>query len=206
MKMLEVKNLTVKFGSREIFKDFSYTFPENDIYCITGASGCGKTTLLRTIGGLLKPTRGTVLIHGKRVIKPNSDAAIVFQRYDNFPWLNTMDNALFAVKMQRKVNQEDRHIAKVTLERFGLGDALDKYPHELSGGMNQRLAMAAVIMQNPPVLLMDEPLSALDPENRANLQDFLLELNDGTRLIIIVTHSDDEAMKLSKGKILKLCA
>ena len=203
--MLEIKNLTIKLGGREIFKDFSHTFPDNDIYCITGASGCGKTTLLRTIGGLLKPTRGTVLMHGKKVIKPNRDAAIVFQRYDNFPWLNTMDNALFAVKMQRKVNQEDRRIAKLTLERFGLSDALDKYPRELSGGMNQRLAMAAVIMQNPPVLLMDEPLSALDPENRANLQDFLLELNDGSRLIIIVTHSDEEAEKLSKGKILKLC-
>jgi len=204
MKMLEIRNLTVKFGSREILKDFSYTFPENDIYCITGASGCGKTTLLRTIGGLIKPTGGQVIINGKKVIKPNRDAAIVFQRYDNFPWLNTIDNALFAIKMQRKVKQEDRHIAKLTLERFGLGDALNKYPRELSGGMNQRLAMAAVIMQNPPVLLMDEPLSALDPENRANLQDFLLELNDGTRLIIIVTHSDEEAEKLSKGKILKL--
>jgi len=204
MKMIEIKELTVKFRENTVLHNFSHIFPKNDIYCITGASGCGKTTLLRVIGGLLKPNSGEALHNGKKILKPNRDIAIVFQRYENFPWLTVLDNALFPIKMQRKVTKNDKEYATALLEKFGLGDSVQKYPHELSGGMNQRLAMAGVIMQNPPLLLMDEPLSALDPENRKNLQDFLLAFNDGTRQIIIVTHSEEEAQRLSEGRILRL--
>lgn len=202
--MIEVKNIRVVFGEKIVFDNYSVTLPEKDIYCITGKSGCGKTTLLRVISGLHEANSGEVIVNGKKVIKPSKDIGVVYQKYENFPWLNVLNNVLFPIKMQRKVLQEDRIKAMEILERFGLHKDANKFPHELSGGMNQRLAMSSAIMHNPPVLLMDEPLSALDPENRESLQDFLLEFNKGDNQIVIVTHSNEEAEKLSKGKVIKL--
>jgi len=202
--VIEVKNIRVVFGEKIVFDNYSVTLPEKDIYCITGKSGCGKTTLLRVISGLHEANSGEVIVNGKKVIKPSKDIGVVYQKYENFPWLNVLNNVLFPIKMQRKVLQEDRIKAMEILERFGLHKDANKFPHELSGGMNQRLAMSSAIMHNPPVLLMDEPLSALDPENRESLQDFLLEFNKGDNQIVIVTHSNEEAEKLSKGKVIKL--
>ncbi|MCL2398556.1 MAG: ABC transporter ATP-binding protein [Defluviitaleaceae bacterium] len=202
--MIVVDNITIKFGNKVIFENFTAKFSDLDIYCIVGKSGCGKSTLLRAISGLLKPSAGQIIVNDKVVKKPSAEIAVMYQRYENYPWLSVLDNTLFPVKMQRKITNADKDRAVDILERFGLADDLKKLPHELSGGMNQRLAMASVIMNNPPVLLMDEPLSALDPENREKLQDFLLEFNNGDNQIIIVTHSMEEAEKLSKGKILKL--
>jgi ABC-type nitrate/sulfonate/bicarbonate transport system ATPase subunit len=202
--MIIVDNITIKYGDKIVLQDFSVKFTALDIYCIVGKSGCGKTSLLRTIGGLLKPTRGQVIVNNRIVTKPSASVAVMYQRYENYPWLSVLDNALFPIKMQRKVTKDDKGKAMEVLDKFGLADDAKKFPHELSGGMNQRLAMASVIMHNPPVLLMDEPLSALDPENRERLQDFLLEFNKGDNQIIIVTHSMEEAEKLSNGKILKL--
>lgn len=202
--MVEVKNISIKYDDKVVLDDFSVTFPENDIYCIVGSSGCGKTSLLRAISGLLRPSAGEVVVNGKVVKKPSKEVAVMYQKYENYPWLTVYQNVLFPIKMQRKITDEDKTRAVEILERFGLKGELKKLPHELSGGMNQRLALASVIMNSPPVLLMDEPLSALDPENRASLQEFLLEFNRGENQIIIVTHSMDEAEKLSNGKILHL--
>jgi len=202
--MIEVKNVTIKYGDKVVLDDFSVNFAENGIYCIVGPSGCGKSSLLRVISGLLKPAGGEVLINGKAVRKPSKDIAVMYQQYENYPWLNVLQNVLFPIKMQRRITDEDKTKANKILESFGLEGENDKLPHELSGGMNQRLALASVIMHNPPVLLMDEPLSALDPENRLKLQEFLLEFSKGDHLIIIVTHSMDEAEKLSQGKIVRL--
>ena len=202
--MIEVKNISVTFDGQIIFDNYSVTLPEKDIYCITGKSGCGKTTLLRVISGLHEADSGEVIVNGKKITKPSKDIGVVYQKYENFPWLSVLNNVLFPIKMQRKVLEQDRLKAMEILERFGLHKDAHKFPHELSGGMNQRLAMSSVIMHNPPVLLMDEPLSALDPENRESLQDFLLEFNNGDNQIVIVTHSNEEAEKLSKGKVIKL--
>jgi len=204
MVMVVVDNITIKFGNKVVLKDFSVKFTELDIYCIVGKSGCGKTSLLRVIAGLLKPHAGQIIVNNEIVKKPSAGIAVMYQRYENYPWLSVIDNALFPIKMQRKVTAQDKNKAMDILERFGLADDAKKLPNELSGGMNQRLAMASVILHNPPVLLMDEPLSALDPENREQLQDFLLEFNKRDNQIIIVTHSMEEAEKLSQGKILRM--
>lgn len=201
--MIEVKNVSIHFDEKTIFNNFSLVMPENDIYCIVGKSGCGKSTLLRAIGGLQKYT-GEIIVNDRKIVKPSRDVAIMYQRYDNFPWLNALDNTLFPIKMIRKPTEQDKEQAMAILKTFELDKDSKKYPHELSGGMNQRLAMASVIMQNPPVLLMDEPLSALDPETRVNLQEFILRFNQLHNQIVIVTHSFEEAEKLSRGKIIRL--
>jgi len=228
--MVSVQNITIAFGNKVILKDYSELFPTNTICCIVGPSGCGKTSLIRCISGLTRPKTGEILVNGKRVTKPHQDIALMCQGYTVFPWLTVLGNMLFVEKMKKKsiksmfINQQglDQSTlvgpetkaqvisrASVLLERVGLLNDRNKYPHELSGGMRQRLAMSMALMQRPRVLLMDEPMSALDAENRKNLQDFLIEFNNTNKesQIIVVTHSMDEAEFLSEhgnGKIVRL--
>jgi ABC-type nitrate/sulfonate/bicarbonate transport system ATPase subunit len=166
------------------------TFEDGRIYGILGRSGCGKSTLLKTIAKMHKPLSGS--------IQRNDDHQIymMHQRYTNFNWLTCLDNVLIAERNKRK-RKELEPAARQVLEQVGLADYLDRYPTELSGGMQQRLALARVLFVKPQYLLMDEPLSALDDSTRAIMQQLIIDVHKKTNnTVIMVTHSVEEANKM----------
>ncbi len=199
--MIELKNINLQFDKKVIFNGFNYAFEDDKIYTIMGKSGCGKTTLLRIIAGLLSPSRGEVIYNGQK-LKKNNDIFMMHQAHVNFPWKNCLDNVLFPIKLQQKVTIEHEQQALNMLEKVDLKGCEKLYPHELSGGMNQRLALARVLVTKPKVILMDEPLSALDNNLRTKMQDLILELHRETQnIIILVTHDADEGKKLADVQI-----
>ena len=182
--MIKLNNITTGYNrDKPLLKDFSYTF-EPKIYGILGQSGCGKTTLLRTIAGLMKPLSGQVIVDNELVTRASkNNIYMMHQNYTSFDWLKCLDNVLIAKKVKGKVDAED--IIK------------DKYPKQLSGGMRQRLALARTLFMNPEIILMDEPLSALDSDTRKTMQDLIIEKHKETNnTIIMVTHSIEEAKKM----------
>ena len=196
--MIVLNNLyTGYIRGSPLLKNFSYQF-DNKIYGILGASGCGKTTLLRTIAGLTKPLSGEVYIDDVLVNKKvNNDVYMLHQNYTSFDWMTCKDNVLFAKKIKGVVTPDDEANAIEMLNRVKLGDCIDKYPRQLSGGMRQRLALARTIFMKPKIILMDEPLSALDNVTRKEMQDLILRLHQQTdNTIIMVTHSQEEADKM----------
>ena len=167
---------------------------------ILGPSGCGKSSLLRMVGGLAKPTAGTVLKDGQPVTGPGRDRGMVFQSYTSFPWLDVENNVLFGPSLtgDRGVkNAATREKLRNIIALVELSDSMHKYPRELSGGMKQRVAIARALINEPDVLLMDEPFGALDPHIRVKMQDLMLEIEkrlDTT--IVFVTHDAREAVYL----------
>lgn len=201
--MIKVNNISVQFDNKQILKDFSYTFEDNVIYTITGKSGCGKTTLLRSICGLLEPNSGEVLFNDKKIKKPIKEIFMMHQHYSNFPWKTCLENIMFPLTIHGKITNEQIEEGKQILSLVGLGEYEFKFPSELSGGMNQRLALARLILAKPKVMLMDEPMSALDSETRSRMQNILLNLHKITKnTIIMITHSEEEATKMG-DKILR---
>lgn len=196
--MIELKNLYTGYSkSNPLLKDFNYTF-DKKIYAILGQSGCGKTTLLRTIAGLRKPLSGEVLVDETKILKPNKNVYMMHQSYTSFDWLNCLDNVLIAKKIKGKITTKDKEVAYDMLSEVKLFDHADKYPRQLSGGMRQRLALARTLFMKPNIILMDEPLSALDGETRSDMQQLILRLhNETNNTIILVTHSSEEAKLLS---------
>ena len=196
--MIEVKNLYTGYSrDKPLLKDFNYIF-DTKIYGILGQSGCGKTTLLRTIAGLMKPLSGDVVINGEIVTKASkNDVYMMHQNYTSFDWLSCLDNVLIAKKVKGIVNGEDINRAKQMLTLVGLEGNEDKFPKQLSGGMRQRLALARTLFMNPEIILMDEPLSALDANTRKVMQDLIIKQHKETNnTIIMVTHSREEANKM----------
>lgn len=196
--MIEVKNLYTGYSrDKPLLKDFNYTF-DTKIYGILGQSGCGKTTLLRTIAGLMKSLSGDVVINGEVVTKASkNDVYMMHQNYTSFDWLSCLDNVLIAKKVKGKVNGEDINRAKQMLSLVGLEGNEDKFPKQLSGGMRQRLALARTLFMNPEIILMDEPLSALDVTTRKVMQNLIIKQHKETNnTIIMVTHSREEANKM----------
>lgn len=201
MPLIEIKNACKGFGlpgSRsEVLKDINLTVEEGEFVVIVGYSGTGKSTLINLISGLVTPDSGTASIHGKPITGPGPDRGLVFQNYSLLPWLTVAENISLAVdevfrdwsKAQR-AEHVARHIAMVKLSH-----AAHKLPRELSGGMRQRVSVARTLAMNPKVLLMDEPLSALDALTRATLQDEIAEiwLNNKTT-VIWITNDPDEAI------------
>ena len=187
--MIQLNNLVVGYD-RPLLNPITATFEDNKVYGILGKSGCGKSTLLRTIAGLNKQMSGSIV---------KNDASVPYmmhQRYTNFDWLSCLDNDLIAER-KRKGRRELKDEAIEVLKKVGLGDYLDRYPTELSGGMQQRLALARVLFAKPKVLLMDEPLSALDDTTREKMQQLILDCHKETQnTILMVTHSVDEAIKM----------
>lgn len=196
--MIELCNLSTGYNKNNLLlQKFNYSF-DNKIYGILGESGSGKTTLLRTIAGLVKPIEGEVIVNGELVKRPyKNNIYMMHQNYTSFDWLTCLDNILITKRIKGKVDQHDILNAKKILNAVGLETEYKKYPQQLSGGMRQRLALARTLFTNPEIILMDEPLSALDEKTRKQMQGLIIENHKRTmNTIIMVTHSKEEAKKM----------
>lgn len=196
--MIEINELYTGYSrDKPLLKNFNYQF-NSKIYGILGESGCGKTTLLRTIAGLVKPLSGTISVNGELITKASkNNIYMMHQNYTSFDWLRCLDNILIAKKVKGRINKCDVDRAKEMMKLVGLENNEDKYPKQLSGGMRQRLALARTLFMNPGIILMDEPLSALDIETRERMQDLIINQHKETSsTIIMVTHSREEANKM----------
>jgi NitT/TauT family transport system ATP-binding protein len=187
----------------EALKEISFTVNKNEFVSIIGPSGCGKTTLIRIIDCLLSPDSGRVLIDGHEVTKPGFDRAMVFQGFGLLPWKNVVDNIAFGLKMKGVDKHERLRHARHYAEVVGLKGFEDHYPHQLSGGMQQRVGIARALCINSNIFLMDEPLGSLDAQTREYMQEEILRLLDNEkRTVLFITHSIDEAVFLSDRIIL----
>ena len=168
---------------------------DRDFLCLLGPSGCGKSTLLRMVAGLDRPTTGRVLLDGEPVAGPGADRGMVFQSYTLFPWLTVEENIGFGLREQGMRAEERRRVAAHFIERVGLRGFERHYPRMLSGGMQQRTALARALANDPKVLLLDEPFGALDNQTRALMQELLLGIWEADRkTVLFVTHDIDEAI------------
>ena len=168
---------------------------ENDFVTILGPSGCGKSTLLRIVAGLDQPTAGQVLLDGQRIDGPGADRGMVFQSYTLFPWLNVLDNVCFGLRERGLPRPQQLEIAHGFIAKVGLAGFASHYPKQLSGGMQQRTAIARALANGPRMLLMDEPFGALDHQTRELMQELLLGIWEAERkTVLFVTHDIDEAV------------
>ena len=168
---------------------------ENDFITILGPSGCGKSTLLRIVAGLDHPTSGEVLLDGRRIAAPGADRGMVFQSYTLFPWLDVLDNVCFGLRERGLPRAEQVDIAQSFVAKVGLSGFEHHYPKQLSGGMQQRTALARALANGPRILLMDEPFGALDHQTRELMQELLLGIWEAERkTVLFVTHDIDEAV------------
>jgi NitT/TauT family transport system ATP-binding protein len=169
----------------------------NEFLCVLGPSGCGKSTLLAAIAGFLKPARGRIVMDGKPIEGPGADRGVVFQEYALLPWMNVLDNAALGLKLRGMPRQERYEAARRFLALANLHGVEDKYPHELSGGMKQRVAVARTLANHPDVMLMDEPFAAVDAQTRMTLQEELGRIAARSALtVVFITHSVEEAIFL----------
>jgi NitT/TauT family transport system ATP-binding protein len=180
-------------------ENVTFDVAEREFVSILGPSGCGKTTCLRILAGLTGYDRGSVTVRGKPVIGPGRERAVVFQGFNLFPWKTVLENAEFGLKMQGVPPAERRDVARNYLDLVGLGRKFERhYPHQLSGGMQQRVGIARALATNADILLMDEPFASIDAQTRELLQDELLKiLERAPKTVFFVTHSIDEAVYLS---------
>lgn len=200
--ILEVENLTKRFGAGQdevtAIKDLSFQTHKREFLCIIGPSGCGKSTLARILAGLESTSGGQVLLDRKPVRGPGRERGMVFQGYTLFPWLSVRRNVMFGLRMNNMsraeaARQADEWLALVGLEKFA-----NSYPHQLSGGMKQRVAIIRALVNRPRILLMDEPFSALDAQTRGRMQSYLLEIWRKVDItVIFITHDLDEAVFLA---------
>ncbi|HLT77430.1 MAG TPA: ABC transporter ATP-binding protein [Ferrovibrio sp.] len=168
---------------------------DNDFITILGPSGCGKSTLLRIVAGLDQPTTGSVLLEGQPVSQPGPDRGMVFQSYTLFPWLTVRENICFGLREKKVPDAEQREISDRFIEQVGLRGFENHYPKQLSGGMQQRTALARALANDPKILLLDEPFGALDNQTRALMQELLLGIWEASRkTVLFVTHDIDEAI------------
>jgi NitT/TauT family transport system ATP-binding protein len=207
--LLRVDGVTLQYKTREhlVTATFRVSFDvlPSDRFVLLGPSGCGKSTLLKGVGGYLNPVEGTIRLRGHEVTRPGPDRVMVFQEFDQLlPWKTVRENVVFALGASRRLKGAQAHeramhyIEKVNLTKFA-----DSYPHTLSGGMKQRVAIARGMAMEPDILLMDEPFAALDALTRRKMQDELLQLWEDTRFtVIFVTHSIPEAVRIGNRILL----
>lgn len=200
--ILEVKNLgkvykTAK-GETTALQNINFKTHRREFVCVIGPSGCGKSTLVRILAGLESHSSGDVLLDGKPVDGPGRDRGMVFQGYTLFPWLTVKKNVMFGLEMNGMNTSEAEREAGLWLELVGLEKFANAYPHELSGGMKQRVAIARALVNQPRILLMDEPFGALDAQTRVKMQTHLLEIWRNIDItIVFITHDLDEAIFLA---------
>jgi len=200
--ILEVKHLGKVYkaakGETTALKDINFKTHRREFVCVIGPSGCGKSTLVRILAGLESHSSGDVLLDGIPVDGPGRDRGMVFQGYTLFPWLSVKKNVMFGLEMNGMSASEAGREAELWLELVGLEKFASAYPHELSGGMKQRVAIARALVNQPRILLMDEPFGALDAQTRAKMQAHLLEIWRNIDItIVFITHDLDEAIFLA---------
>jgi NitT/TauT family transport system ATP-binding protein len=192
---LVVENACLRYGQLDVLSDLSLTVGRHEIVSIVGPSGCGKTTLLRCVGGLNQLNGGEIRIEGQRVEKPLPSVSMVFQHFGLFPWRNLWNNIAYGLKLKRTPNEEIARRVGEAIELVGLKGFEKSYPHQLSGGMQQRAGLARALVMEPKLLLMDEPFSAIDAQTREQLQFELLRIWDARpTAMMFVTHAIDEAV------------
>jgi nitrate/nitrite transport system ATP-binding protein len=200
MAFLELKNVSKRFGTSEVLKDINLSIEKGEFVAIVGYSGAGKTTFISLIAGLLKPDTGSITLNDLEITSPGPDRGIVFQNYSLLPWLTVYENIYLAVDQvfpnwapAKKQQQAEKFIAMVNLT-----PAREKRPIELSGGMRQRVSVARALAMDPQILLLDEPLSALDALTRATLQDEISRIwSDNHKTVVLITNDPDEGILLA---------
>lgn len=170
----------------------------NEFLCVVGPSGCGKSTLIAAIAGFLRPRSGTLTLDGMPIRGPGADRGVVFQDYALLPWRTVLDNVTLGLRLRGISRRERNRVGRQFLEMINLSDAADKYPHELSGGMKQRVAVARTLANTPEIMLMDEPFAAIDAQSRMTLQEELLRIWSQSRVtVLFITHAVEEAVFLA---------
>ena len=200
--ILEVKNLSKRFetsqGETEALRDVSFKVHRREFVCVIGASGCGKSTLVRILAGLETASAGEVLLDDKPVTGPGPERGMVFQGYSLFPWLTVKRNVMFGPEMRGTSSITAESHAREWLALVGLTKFADAYPHQLSGGMRQRVAIARALVNEPRVMLMDEPFGALDAQTRSKMQAHLIDIWRNIDItVVFITHDLDEAIYLA---------
>lgn len=198
----ELSGIGLSFGAgnsqTEVLQDINMKITAGDFVCVLGASGCGKTSLLRLLAGYQRPTKGTVTVAGRAHTKPDAEVGVVFQRPNLFPWLSVTKNVEFGPKMRGVPKLERKQRVSDYLDMVGLVHAAHLLPHQLSGGMQQRAAIARTLAADPTLILMDEPFGALDALTRETMQTHLRGIWERTRkTIFFITHDVEEALLLS---------
>lgn len=201
--MIEIINLNKSYEDVEVFKSVNLNIKDGEFVSIIGPSGCGKSTLINIVAGLDKASNGKVIIHGNEVRETNTQRIMVFQNAALFPWLNVYENIAFGLKSICKSPKEIEDKVNNILKKVHLSKFRDKYPHQLSGGMKQRVSIARSFVMDPKILLMDEPFSALDEQTRMLLHNELQQIwMETKKTILFVTHNIREAVKLSDRVII----
>lgn len=202
---LKVDDVALRYRSSKgqegplVLSNASVEIRKGEFFCLLGPSGCGKTSMLTLMAGFLPPTHGRLTLDGQPIGKPQADRGVVFQGEDAlFPWLTALDNVAFGLKMRGMPKSERYERAEEYLKLVGLQGQGSKYPFEMSGGMKQRVQIARVLVNDPKILLMDEPFGAVDAQTRARLQDELVEIWQKTaKTIVFITHDISEAVLLA---------
>ncbi len=199
---IEIDKLGIRLGEGsqafDAVQDVSLSIAPGEFVCVLGPSGCGKSTLLGALAGHWTPSRGSIHVDGAPVAGPHPDRGLVFQQHTLFPWKKVLDNVAFGLKMQGVARAERRERARDLLGLVGLAGFEDRYPIQLSGGMQQRVEIARVLINHPRVMLMDEPFGALDAQTRLKMQELLLDVWARVNTtIIFITHDIDEALFLA---------
>ena len=200
--ILEVRGLGKRYrspqGETQALKDINFSVHRREFVCVIGPSGCGKSTLIRILAGLDKHTDGQALLDGKPISGPGQDRGMVFQGYSLFPWLTVKKNVMFGPRINGAGFDAAERDALLWLDLVGLEKFADAYPHQLSGGMRQRVAIARALVNQPRILLMDEPFGALDAQTRAKMQSHLIEIWKNVDItVLFITHDLDEAIYLA---------
>lgn len=200
--MLKIKNIYKIYNDGrqqiEAVNNLSFKVEDKQFVALVGPSGCGKTTFLKIIAGLLEPSSGEVVLEGKKILGPSKERGLIFQNFNLFPWLTVRQNISFGLDLQKLDNWKKKEIVDRYLRITGLKDFADFYPKDLSGGMQQRVAIARTLANNPKIILMDEPFGSLDSQTRSQMQEFLINLWETERkTIMFVTHNVSEAIFLA---------
>src|SRR5215218_8737187 len=202
--MLEVSQLGKTYGEGDdathAIASISFGIEEKEFVCVVGPSGCGKTTLLKCMSGLLEPSAGSVEVKGRRVTGPPPEMALVFQEYSRslLPWMSVRGNVTLPLRHKKLGKGETARLVEEAVEAVGLTGFIDRYPWELSGGMQQRVAIARALAYQPEILLMDEPFASVDAQTRGDLEDLVLRVREQYGVtVLFVTHDIDESVYLA---------
>ncbi len=207
MSILEIKDVVKKYitEKKEVLAvdNVNFEVRNNEFLSIVGPSGCGKSTILRMIAGLEKPTSGEILFEGRKIEKPDAERGMVFQQYTLLPWRTVLKNVGLGLEIKGVPKEERDNVARKFIRMIGLEGFEDAYPYELSGGMQQRVAIARTLANDPKIVLMDEPFGALDAQTRTILQNELLKIwEKDKKTVVFITHSVEEAVYLSDRVII----